>query len=70
MKFLIAIGSQEFSGPTLRMGMQVASAFNASVTVVKVGPKISDYSAAHVRLAQERMEKWNFERPGVDVLEW
>ena len=70
MKFLIAVGSQEYSGPTLRVGMEVAAAFNASVTVVKVGPRISEHSASHVKLAQERMGEWDFDRPGVEVLEW
>ena len=70
MKFLIAVGSQEYSGPTLRVGMEVAATFNASVTVVKVGPRISEHSASHVKLAQERMGEWDFDRPGVEVLEW
>ena len=30
MKILIAVGSKEFSGPTLQVGMKVAKAFNAS----------------------------------------
>ncbi len=29
MKILIAIGSKEFSKPTLNLGMKVAQAFNA-----------------------------------------
>ena len=70
MKFLIAVGSEKYSAPTLQVGMNVASAFNASVTVVKVGPRISEYSASHVKLAQERMGEWDFDRPGVEVLEW
>ena len=70
MKFLIAVGSQEYSGPTLRVGMEVAAAFNASVTVVKVGPRISEHSASDVNLAQERMGEWDFDSPGVEVLEW
>ena len=70
MKFLIAVGSEKYSGPTLQAGMKVASAFNASVTVVKVGPRISEYSASHVKLAQERMGEWDFDSPGVEVLEW
>ena len=70
MKFLIAVGSEKYSGPTLRVGMEVASAFNASVTVVKVGSRISEYSASHVKLAQERMGEWDFDSPGVEVLEW
>jgi nucleotide-binding universal stress UspA family protein len=70
MKFLIAVGSEKYSAPTLQLGMEVASAFNASVTVVKVGSRISEYSASHVKLAHERMGEWDFDRPGVDVLEW
>jgi len=70
MKFLIAVGSEKYSGPTLQVGMEVASAFNASVTVVKVGSRISEYSASLVKLAHERMGEWDFDRPGVKVLEW
>ena len=70
MKFLIAVGSEKYSGPTLRVGMEVASAFNASVTVVKVGSRISEYSASLVKLAHERMGEWDFDRPGVKVLKW
>jgi len=70
MKFLIAVGSEDYSGPTLRVGMEVASAFNASVTVVKVGPKISEHSASQVKLTQERLGEWDFDSPGVEVLEW
>ncbi|HIB32387.1 MAG TPA: hypothetical protein EYO45_04680 [Candidatus Marinimicrobia bacterium] len=70
MKFLIAVGSKEYSESTLRVGMQIAKSFQAAVTIVYVGPKISDFSLPHVRLAQERMEEWDFDRPGVEVLEW
>ncbi len=70
MKILIAVGSKKYSGPTLRVGMQVARAFNASATIVDVGEKVSEFSAKVVGLAQERMESWDFNRPGVDVLEW
>ncbi len=70
MKFLIAVGSKTYSEPTLRVGMQVAKAFNASVTILYVGPKISAFSSSEVRLAQESMERWEIDRPGVEVLEW
>ena len=70
MKFLIAVGSKEYSESTLRVGMQIAKSFQAAVTIVYVGPKVSDFSLPHVRLAQERMEEWDFDRPGVEVLEW
>lgn len=70
MKFLIAVGSKKYSEPTLRVGMQVAKAFGASVTILYVGQKVSAFSSSEVRLAQESMERWEIERPGVEVLEW
>ena len=70
MKILIAVGSKEYSGPTLQVGIKVAKAFNASTTIVDVGEKVSEFSTKVVGLTQERMESWDFDRPGVDVLEW
>ena len=70
MKILIAISSKEYSKPTLKVGMQAAKAFNASVTIVYVGQKISAFGTSDVDLAQESIAKWGIERPGVKVLEW
>ena len=70
MKILIAIGSKEFSKPTLNLGMKVAQAFNAKTTIIDVGEKISEFSSQLVELAQDQMEAWDFDLPGVDVLEW
>jgi len=70
MKILIAIGSKKFSKPTLRLGMKVAQAFNAKTTIIDVGEKISEFSSHLVELAQDQMESWDFDPPGVDVLEW
>ena len=70
MKFLIAIGSKDYSGPTLELGMRVANAFNAAVDIVFVGEKISAFSTAEVILAQENLENWELDRKGVDVLQW
>ncbi|MBU0528958.1 universal stress protein [bacterium] len=70
MKILIAISSKEFSKPTLQVGMWVAKAFNASVTIVYVGQKISSFYTSNVGLAQESIAKWGLDRPGVKVLEW
>ncbi len=70
MKFLIAIGSKEYSGPTLELGMRVAKAFNAAVDIVYVGDKISAFSTSEVILAQENLENWELDRQGVDVLQW
>ncbi len=70
MKILIAIGSKEFSAPTLRLGMKVAQAFHAKTTIIDVGEKISEFSSHLVELAQDQMESWDFDPPGVDVLEW
>ena len=70
MKILIAVRSKEFSVPTLSAGMKIAQSFKAKATIVDVGEKINDFSLKEVSMAQERMESWNFDRPGVDVLEW
>jgi nucleotide-binding universal stress UspA family protein len=70
MKILIAIGSKKFSKPTLHLGMKVAQAFNAKTTIIDVGEKISEFSSHLVELAQDQMESWDFDSPGVDVLEW
>lgn len=70
MKFLIAIGSKEFSEPTLRIGMQVAHKLQSEVTILYVGEKIRSITSAEVGLAQESLERWEFNRPGVDVLAW
>ncbi|MEE2917597.1 MAG: universal stress protein [Candidatus Neomarinimicrobiota bacterium] len=70
MKFLIAIGSKDYSGPTLELGMRVAKAFNAAVDIVYVGEKISAFSTSEVKLAQENLDNWELDRIGVDVLQW
>lgn len=70
MKILIAISSKEYSGPTLSVGMNIAHALNATTTIVDVGQKISEFSVKEVGLANEMIESWNIDRPGVDVLEW
>ena len=61
MKILIAIGSKEFSKPTLNLGMKVAQAFNAKTTIIDVGEKISEFSSQLVELAQDQMESWDFD---------
>ena len=70
MNVLIAISSKHHSEPTLKAGMKVANAFSASSTVLEVGEKINEFSMKEVYMARERIESWNFDRPGVDVLEW
>ena len=70
MKILIAISSKDFSSPTLNAGMKIAKAFSAKATIVDVGEKINQFSLKEVGIAQERMESWDLDRPGVDVLEW
>ena len=70
MKILIAISSKAYSGETLSVGMKVSKAFNASTTIVDVGEKINQFSMKEVDMVQERMDSWDIDRPGVDVLEW
>ncbi|MEC8915458.1 MAG: universal stress protein, partial [Candidatus Neomarinimicrobiota bacterium] len=54
----------------LDVGMNIARALKASTTIVDVGQKISEFSSKDVSLANELMESWDLDRPGVDVLEW
>ena len=70
MKILIAIGSKKYSKLTLHLGMEVAQAFKAKTTIIDVGEKVSEFSSQLVELAQDQMESWDFDPPGVDVLEW
>ena len=70
MKILIAIGSKYYSEHTLNLGMKVAEAFSAKTTIIDVGKKVSEFSSQLVELAQDQMESWDFDPPGVDVLEW
>ena len=70
MKILIAISSKEYSEPTLDVGMNIARVLEASTTIVDVGQKISEFSMKDVNLANEIMDSWDIDRPGVDVLEW
>ncbi|MBT3300262.1 MAG: universal stress protein [Candidatus Marinimicrobia bacterium] len=70
MKILIAVSSKEYSKPTLRVGMMISKAFHCSTTIVDVGEKISGFNTKDIGLAHEQMASWDFNRPGVDVLEW
>ena len=70
MKILIAVSSKEYSGPTLDVGMNIARSLKASATIVDVGKKIRELSTKDVGLANELMQSWNIDRPGMDVLEW
>jgi len=58
MRFLIAIGGKEFSEPTLRVGMKVASEFSASTTIAYVGEKISEFTFRIISiLSQNQLRK-------------
>ena len=70
MKILIGISSKNYSEPTLDVGMRIASILNSSTTILDVGEKINEFSYKDVSIANELMESWDLDRPGVDVLEW
>ena len=70
MKILIAISSKEYSGSTLGLGMKVSSALKASTTIVDVGEKINEFGSKDVNIVNQLIETWDFNRPGVEVLEW
>ena len=56
MKILIAVASKEYSGPTLRVGMQIAKALNASTTIVDVAEKANKFNSKVVGLAQNGLD--------------
>jgi len=70
MKFLLAVGSKEFSNDTLDIGSKIAQAFDANLSIVYVGSKPKDLYLNRVKLAQENLEKWEIYHPGVEVLKW
>ena len=69
MKILIGISSKKYSEPTLDVGMRIASILNSSQHF-RCGEKINEFSYKDVSIANELMESWDLDRPGVDVLEW
>ena len=70
MKILIGISSKKYSEPTLDVGMRIASILESATTILDVGEKINEFSYKDVSIANELMESWDLDRPGVDVLEW
>lgn len=70
MKFLLAISSIEYSGPTLKVGAMIAQAFNAQLNVVYVGEKTKAMHEGHLDLTRSNLSKWNIYHPGIEVLKW
>lgn len=70
MKFLIAVSSEQFSQPTLTIGMRLATAFKAQATIAYVEPPITALYSDGMNMTRETMEKWGIPNPGVEVLEW
>ena len=70
MKILIAISSEQYSGPTLSLGMKISSAFKASTTIVDVGSKISEFGSKEVSIANQVIESWDVSRPGVEAVSY
>lgn len=70
MKFLLAISSSKYSGPTLRAGAMIAQAFDAELNVVYVGAKLKGLQEGPLDLSRENLAKWNIYHPGIEVLKW
>lgn len=70
MKFLLAISSTQYSGPTLKVGALIAQAFKAELSVVYVGNKASQMHGDQVDMARDNLSKWNIYHPGLEVLKW
>jgi len=70
MKFLLAISSSMYSGPTLKVGALIAQAFGAELNVVYVGKKPKEIHEGPLDLTRSNLSKWNIYHPGIDILEW
>ncbi len=70
MKFLLAISSSKYSGPTLKAGAMIAQAFNAELNVVYVGAKHKGLQEGPLNLSRGNLAKWNIYHPGIEVLAW
>jgi nucleotide-binding universal stress UspA family protein len=70
MKFLLAVGSKEYSKATLHLGAQIAQTFKASLGVVYVGKKAKEMFSTSVNLARDNMSQWDLHHPGIEVLRW
>ena len=70
MNFLLAVSSDKYSGPTLRIGSQIAESFKAKLTIVYVGPKPKELFAGKVSFARDSLAKWKIYHPGIEVLRW
>lgn len=70
MKFLVAISSVQYSGPTLKVAARIAQAFNAELNIVYVGSSSRAINDSHLDLTRANLSKWNIHHPGLEVLEW
>ncbi len=70
LKFLTAVSSAEYSKPTLKLGSLIASVFDASLGVVYVGERASEFHGSSVNMTRQNLDNWNIIHPGLEVLEW
>ena len=70
MKFLLGIGSKQYSESTLNIGSRVARSFGADLSIVYVGEKPKQVFEARVKLARDALANWEIYHPGIDVLQW
>ena len=70
LKFLTAVSHKKYSKQTLKLGSLIASVFDANMSVVYVGQKVSEFHGSMVNLSRQNLDKWNIIHPGLEVLEW
>lgn len=71
MRFLIAIkDTSKESKNILHIGMTIASAFNADISVIYVGWKVRGLNEKDISLTRDSLAEWDIFHPGVEVLEW
>ncbi|MEE9166180.1 MAG: universal stress protein [Candidatus Neomarinimicrobiota bacterium] len=70
MKFLVGIGSKEYSEPTLNIGSRIAKSFGADLSVVYVGPKPKQIHEGRINLVRDALANWEIYHPGIEILKW
>ena len=68
MKFLIGIGSTEYSKETITFGGRIAVAFGADLSVLYVTAPPSATTQTEVSLSRAKLSEWDIEPPGIQVL--
>ena len=68
MHFLVCIGGEHYSRDTLKLGIQLASALQADLSILYVRPRVSSQFKSELRISRQKLEEWDLETPEVRVM--